>query len=56
MLYFGSNKYRLGEQKRLIFKNIKNVTVQKRLTGSVCVKKNKKIYIYARNQITVIYL
>ena len=28
-LYFGSNKCRLGQQKRILYKNIKNLTVQK---------------------------
>ncbi len=35
LLYFGSNKCRLGEQKIIILKNITNLTFQKHLTGSV---------------------
>ncbi len=36
LLYFGSNKCRLGEQKRIIFKkHLTNLTVQTLLTGSV---------------------
>jgi len=34
LLYSGSNKCRLGEQKTL-FQNIRNLTVEKHLTGSV---------------------
>ncbi len=39
LLYFVSNKCRLGdgEQKRILKKNIKNLTVQKLLTDNVCV-------------------
>ncbi len=36
LLYFGSNKCSLGEQKRLL--SVKNLTVQKPLTGSVQLK------------------
>ncbi len=38
LLYFGSNKCRLGEQKRILLKNMKNLTVQKGLTASVYVQ------------------
>ncbi len=41
LLYLGSNKCRLGEQKIILLKNIKNITVQKLFIGSVY-----HIYIY----------
>ncbi len=53
LLYFGSNKGRLGEQKILLFylfkKTIKNLTLQKPLTGSVFVQYyiDLSIYIYS---------
>ncbi len=47
MLYFGSNKCRVGEQKRILKKKTcKKLTVQKLLTGCVCVCVCIYIYIY----------